>query len=174
MIQAFEGRAPVLPEAYYIAETAAVIGDVTLGEQASIWFGAVLRGDIEPIVVGARSNIQDNSVAHTSRSYPVLLGEDVTVGHNAILHGCKVGNNCLIGMGAVLLDGCEIGENCIVGAGSLVPQGRSIPPGSLAVGSPAKVIRALSREDFAKIRRFADRYVELLARYRGGALQPML
>ncbi len=172
MIYEFEDRIPKLPEEFYIAETAAVIGDVVLGEQASIWFGAVLRGDIEPIIVGARSNIQDNSVAHTSTDYPVILGDDVTVGHKVTLHGCKVGNNCLIGMGAILLDGCEIGDNCIIGAGSLVGQNKKIPPCSLAVGSPAKVIRTLTEEDFAGIRRFADRYVSLQAQYRNGALKP--
>ena len=171
MIYRFEDREPSLPEEYYIADTATVIGDVTLSNQSSIWFGAVLRGDIEPIMVGERSNIQDNSVAHTSRNYPVILGSDVTVGHKVTLHGCKVGNNCLIGMGAILLDGCEIGDNCIIGAGSLVGQNRKIPADSLAVGTPAKVIRTLKPEDFADIRKFADRYVKLLVRYRSGAIE---
>ncbi len=173
MIYQFEDRAPSLPEEYYVAENATVIGDVSLGEQSSIWCGAVLRGDIEPIIVGARSNIQDNSVAHTSRGQPVVLGEDVTVGHKVTLHGCKVGNNCLIGMGAILLDGCEIGDNCIIGAGALVAQHRKIPAGSLAVGSPGRVIRKLSQEDFSAIRSFAERYVALQARYRNGALKPL-
>ena len=170
MIQAFEERVPVLPEEFYVADSARVIGSVVLGNQSSIWFGSVLRGDIEPITVGARSNIQDNSVAHTSRNRPVVLGDDVTVGHNVVLHGCTVGNNCLIGMGAILLDGCEIGDNCIIGAGSLVPVGRKIPAGSLAVGSPCRVVRALGPDDFEEIRSFATRYVALQARYRNGGL----
>ena len=173
MIYQFEDRIPSLPDEYYVADSAEVIGDVRLGNQASIWFGTVLRGDIEPIIVGDRSNIQDNSVAHTSRNFPVVLGEDVTVGHMATLHGCKVGNNCLIGMGAILLDGCEIGDNCIIGAGSLVGQGRKIPSGSLAVGSPAKVVRTLSLDDFETIRKFAERYVRLLASYQNGAIKPI-
>jgi carbonic anhydrase/acetyltransferase-like protein (isoleucine patch superfamily) len=173
MIYQFEGHIPVLPEEYYIADTADVIGDVVLHEKASVWFGSVLRGDIEPIIVGERSNIQDNSVAHTSRGFPVILGNDVTVGHKVTLHGCKVGNNCLIGMGSILLDGCEIGDNCIIGAGALVPQNKKIPPGSLAVGTPARVIRSLGEEDFEEIRRFADRYAKLIDRYRNGALKSL-
>ncbi len=172
MIYQFEDRKPVLPDEYYVAESAEVIGDVQLGSQSSIWFGAVLRGDIEPVIVGERSNIQDNSVAHTSNGCPVILGDDVTVGHKVTLHGCKVGNNCLIGMGAILLDGCEIGDNCIIGAGSLVAQNRKIDAGSLAVGSPAKVIRRLSEADILNVRTFAERYVALQARYRSGALKP--
>ena len=171
MIYQFEDREPSLPGEYYVADSASVIGDVTLHNQASIWFGAVLRGDIEPIIVGERSNIQDNSVAHTSRNQPVILGDDVTVGHKVTLHGCCVGNNCLIGMGAILLDGCEIGDNCIIGAGSLVGPARSIPPGSLAVGTPAKVIRSLSEDDFESIRGFAERYVKLQIRYRNCGLK---
>jgi carbonic anhydrase/acetyltransferase-like protein (isoleucine patch superfamily) len=170
MIYTFEDRTPSLPEEYYVAESATVIGDVRLGSQSSVWFGAVLRGDIEPVIVGERSNIQDNSVAHTSRGRPAVIGDDVTVGHKVMLHACTVGNNCLIGMGAILLDGCEIGDNCIIGAGSLVGQGRRIPAGSLAVGTPARVIRALSEDDFASIRGFAERYVALQARYRRGGL----
>jgi carbonic anhydrase/acetyltransferase-like protein (isoleucine patch superfamily) len=171
MIYQFEDRVPSLPEEFYVADSASVIGDVTLRNQASIWFGAVLRGDIEPIIVGERSNIQDNSVAHTSRNQPVILGDDVTVGHKVTLHGCTIGNNCLIGMGSILLDGCEIGDNCIIGAGSIIGMGKKIPPGSLAVGSPARVIRKLGEEDLVNIRGFAARYVALQIRYRAGALK---
>jgi carbonic anhydrase/acetyltransferase-like protein (isoleucine patch superfamily) len=173
MIYQYKDRVPDIAETSYVAENATVIGEVVLGEESSIWFGSVLRGDIEPIIVGARSNIQDNSVAHTSNGYPVILGEDVTVGHKVTLHGCKVGNNCLIGMGSVLLDGCEIGDNCIVGAGALVKQGYKVPAGSLVVGSPARVIRTLSEDDFANIRRFSVRYVELLGQYKSGAVKPV-
>lgn len=171
MIYQFENRKPTLPEEYYVADSAEVIGDVTLHNQASVWFGAVLRGDIEPIILGERSNIQDNSIAHTSRKQPVIIGDDVTVGHNVVLHACTVGNNCLIGMGAILLDGCEIGDNCIIGAGALVGQKKKIPAGSLAVGTPAKVIRSLCEDDFANIHSFAERYVALQTRYRNGALK---
>jgi len=173
MIYRFEERVPSLPEEYYVAESASVIGDVVLGSRSSIWFGTVLRGDIEPIIIGDRSNIQDNSVAHTSRNRPVVLGDDVTVGHKVTLHGCRVGSNCLIGMGAILLDGCEIGENCIIGAGSLVGQNRKIAAGSLAVGTPARVIRPLSGEEIADIRSYAVRYVEKMHQYRNGGLQPL-
>lgn len=173
MIYQFEDRIPDLPEEYYVADSAAVIGDVILHNQSSIWFGAVLRGDIEPITIGARSNIQDNSVAHTGRNQPVVVGNGVTVGHRVTLHGCTIGNNCLIGMGATLLDGCEIGDNCIVGAGSLVGQNRKIPAGSLAVGSPARVIRKLTDKEISDILSYADRYVALQARYRNGGITPI-
>ena len=171
MIYQFENRTPSLPDEYYIADSASVIGDVVLGNQSSIWFGAVLRGDIEPIVIGERSNIQDNSVAHTGRNHPTMIGNDVTVGHKVTLHGCRVGDNCLIGMGAILLDGCEIGDNCIIGAGSIVAQNRKIPEGSLAVGSPARVIRKLTEEDVSNVWKYAERYVALQARYRAGMLR---
>ncbi len=171
MIYTYNDREPSLPEEYYVADNATVIGDVMLHNQSSIWFGAVLRGDIEPIIVGERSNIQDNSVAHTGDGNPVILGSDVTVGHQVTLHGCKVGNNCLIGMGSILLDGCEIGDNCIIGAGSMVGQNRKIPAGSLAVGTPAKVIRKLSDEDIVDIRKYAERYMVKMNQYRNGALK---
>jgi carbonic anhydrase/acetyltransferase-like protein (isoleucine patch superfamily) len=173
MIYTFEDRDPSLPQEYYVADNATVIGDVVLGNQSSIWFGAVLRGDIEPIIVGERSNIQDNSVAHTSNGQPVVLGNDVTVGHKVTLHGCKVGNNCLIGMGAILLDGCEIGDNCIIGAGSMVGLNRRIPEGSLAVGTPARVIRQLSEDDILDIHKYAERYIVKMKQYRNGALKPI-
>jgi len=173
MIYTFEDREPSLPEICFVADSAEVIGDVVLHNRSSIWFGAVLRGDIEPIVVGERSNIQDNSVAHTSNGHPVILGNDVTVGHNVTLHGCTVGNNCLIGMGSILLDGCEIGDNCIIGAGSVVGLNRTIAPGSLAVGTPARVIRKLSEDDIADVHRYAERYMVKLEQYRGGALKPV-
>ena len=173
MIYQYEDRVPSLPEEYYVADNATVIGDVILGPQSSIWFGAVLRGDIEPIIVGARSNIQDNSVAHTGKGAPTILGDDVTVGHGVTLHGCKIGNNCLIGMGSILLDNCEIGDDCIIGAGSIVAQNRKIPAGSLALGSPARVIRKLSDDDISNVRMYAERYVEKMKQYRNGALKSL-
>lgn len=172
MIYQYNDIKPTLPGEYYIADNATVIGDVVMKNQSSVWFGTVLRGDIEPIILGERSNIQDNSVAHTGKGAPTIIGDDVTVGHKVTLHGCTIGNNCLIGMGAILLDKCEIGDNCIIGAGSIVAQGRKIPAGSLALGSPARVIRTLSEEDFANIRSYAERYVENMRRYRGGILKP--
>jgi len=173
MIYRFESHTPALPSEYYIADSAAVIGNVTLGNQSSVWFGAVLRGDIEPITLGERSNIQDNSVAHTGLGHPVVIGNDVTVGHKVMLHACTVGNNCLIGMGAILLDGCEIGDNCIIGAGALVKQNQKIPDGSLALGTPARSIRKLSEEDISNIGKYAERYVTLQARYRNGGITPV-
>ncbi len=169
MILQFEKQSPALAEGCYVAENATVVGKVVLGRQSSIWFGAVLRGDIEPITIGERSNIQDNSVAHTSSGFPVSIGQGTTVGHNVTLHGCTVGNHCLIGMGAILLDGCEVGDHCLVAAGALVKQNQKIPPGSMAVGSPARVIRKLSEEEISNVRKYADRYVALQARYRAGA-----
>jgi carbonic anhydrase/acetyltransferase-like protein (isoleucine patch superfamily) len=173
MIYQYLDRAPSLPEKYYIADNATIIGDVVLGNQSSVWFGAVLRGDIEPVIIGERSNIQDNSVAHTGKGAPTILGNDVTVGHKVTLHGCRIGNNCLIGMGAILLDGCEIGDNCIIGAGAIVSMNRRIPAGSLALGAPAKVIRSLSEEDISNVRKYAERYVANMERYRNGALSPI-
>ena len=171
MIYRFEDRSPSLPEECHVADSASVIGSVVLRNQSSIWFGAVLRGDIEPITIGERSNIQDNSVVHTGRGHPVVVGSNTTVGHNVTLHGCTVGNNCLIGMGTILLDGCIIEDNCIVGAGSVVGQNRKISAGSLAVGSPARVIRKLTEEEIADVRKYAERYVSLQARYQGGAME---
>jgi len=166
MVFQFENKTPSLPRECHVAENAVVVGNVVLGSQSSIWFGAVLRGDIERIAIGARSNIQDNSVVHTSLGRPVVVGRGTTVGHNATLHGCIVGGNCLVGMGAILLDGCEIGDNCIVAAGALVKQNQVVPPGSLAVGAPARVVRKLSDGEISNIRKQADRYVVLQARYR--------
>ena len=173
MIYQFEDRTPSLPDEYYVADSASVIGDVVLENESSIWFGAVLRGDIEPITIGKRSNIQDNSVAHTGHKTPVIIGNGVTVGHRVTLHGCTVGNNCLIGMGAILLDGCEIGDNSIVAAGALVKQNQIVPAGSLAVGSPARVIRKLSADDLITITGYADRYVALFKRYLNNGISPI-
>ena len=169
MVLRFENQIPSLAEDCHVAETAVVVGNVVLGRQSSIWFGAVLRGDIEPIMIGERSNIQDNSVAHTSRGKPVVVGRGTTVGHNVTLHGCTVGDHCLVGMGAILLDGCEVGDHCIVAAGALVKQNQKIPSGSMAVGSPARVIRKLSEEEISNVRKYADRYVALQARYQSAS-----
>jgi carbonic anhydrase/acetyltransferase-like protein (isoleucine patch superfamily) len=136
-----------------------VVGDVTLGDHASVWYGAVLRGDINRIVVGAGSNIQDNAVVHLADDFPALIGSHVTVGHSAIVHACTVGDETLVGMGAALLDGAVIGRQCLIGAHALVTQGTTVPDGSLVLGAPAKIVRSLSPEERAGLRRWADKYV---------------
>ena len=149
----------------WIAPNATVLGDVTLGEECSVWYGTVLRGDINRIVIGPRSNIQDNSVIHLADDLPTIVGELVTVGHKAILHACTVQDEVLVGMGAIILDGAEIGARSIIGAGALVTGGKKIPPGSLVLGSPAKVVRTLSAEEQADIRTWAEKYVALSRSY---------
>jgi carbonic anhydrase/acetyltransferase-like protein (isoleucine patch superfamily) len=155
----FLRRAPTLGAGVYIAKTATVVGDVTLGDHASVWYGAVLRGDINRIVVGAGSNIQDNAVVHLADDFPALIGSHVTVGHSAIVHACTVGDETLVGMGAALLDGAVIGRQCLIGAHALVTQGTTVPDGSLVLGAPAKIVRSLSPEERAGLRRWADKYV---------------
>lgn len=150
----------------WLAPGAVVVGAVTLHELSSIWFGAVLRGDINRIVVGPRSNIQDGAVVHVSDDEAALIGTEVTVGHRAIVHACNVGDGVLVGMGAVLLDGCRIGAESLIAAGALVPKGMVIPEGSLVVGTPARVIRPLNTEERAANRRLAAKYVEVSRRYR--------
>jgi carbonic anhydrase/acetyltransferase-like protein (isoleucine patch superfamily) len=142
-----------------------VLGDVTIGENASVWYNTVLRGDINRIVIGEGSNIQDGSVLHLTGELPCIIGSYVTVGHMAILHACTVADECLIGMGAIVLDGAEIGERCIIGAGALVTQGKRIPPGSMVLGSPAKVVRPLTDVEQSGLREWAARYVRLIPHY---------
>ncbi len=153
-------------EVAYIADNATVIGSVTLGQDASVWFNAVIRGDSDDIVVGARSNIQDGAVLHTDPGFRLELGDNVTVGHQATLHGCRVGNGSLIGINAVLLNGAVIGRECLIGANSLVPEGKQIPDRSLVVGSPCRILRTLTDDEAANLRRNADEYVEKGRRYR--------
>jgi gamma-carbonic anhydrase len=155
----FLGKKPKLGQGVYIARTATVIGDVTLGAHASVWYGAVLRGDINRIVVGHHTNIQDNAVLHLADDFPCILGNWVTVGHSAIVHACKVGDETLVGMGAVILDGAVIGRQSLIGARALVTQGMKIPPGSLVLGAPAKVVRQLSKEERAGLKWWAEKYV---------------
>jgi len=151
-------KKPVLGKDVYIAQWAVVVGDVTLGDGASVWYHAVLRGDINRIVVGHHTNIQDNAVVHLADEYPCLLGSYVTVGHSAIVHACTVGDECLIGMGAVILDGAELGAQCLVGAKALITQHTKIPAGSLVLGAPAKVVRALKPEERAELKYWATKY----------------
>ena len=153
---------------YWVAPTATVIGKVRLGRDASVWFGAVLRGDNELIDLGERTNIQDNCVLHTDMGYPMVLGAGVTVGHMAMLHGCRVGDNALVGIGATVLNGAEIGPNCIIGAHALIPEGKSIPANSLVVGMPGRVVRTLSEAELADLPRLADHYVQNYQRYTKG------
>lgn len=149
---------PKISPAAHIAPGAAVVGDVTLGAQSSIWYHAVLRADNDVIVIGERSNIQDGCVLHVDEGCPIRIGDGVTVGHGAILHGCSIGDNALIGMGAILLNGAKIGANCIIGAGALVTQGMEIPDGSLAMGMPAQVRRPVTGEEIKGNLRSAEEY----------------
>ena len=157
----FLGQTPQIDASAFVAPGAAVIGAVTLGEESSVWFNATLRGDINAVVVGPRSNVQDGAVLHVADDYAVTLGELVTVGHQATVHACTVEDEVLIGMGAIILDGAEIGARSIIGANALVTGGTKIPPGSLVLGSPAKVVRALSLDEQASIKVWAERYVTL-------------
>ena len=157
---------PTLHPTAFVAASADVIGDVTLAEESSVWFQAVLRGDINRIVIGPRSNVQDGAVVHLADDYGAFVGELVTVGHKAVLHACTIADEVLVGMGAIVLDGAEIGARSIIGAGALVTGGTKIPPGSLVLGSPAKVVRSLSLEEQAGIKVWAEKYVALSRAYR--------
>jgi carbonic anhydrase/acetyltransferase-like protein (isoleucine patch superfamily) len=169
-IYALDDRKPALPPQgrYWIAPSATLIGDVVLAEDVGVWFGAVLRGDNERLSIGARSNIQEGVTLHTDAGLPCTVGEDCTIGHNAILHSCTIGDCTLIGMGAIVLNGAKIGNHCLVGAGALVTENKSFPDGSLIVGSPAKVVRALDENTIAALRASADRYVANWRRYAQG------
>ncbi len=167
MIIEHGGHRPQLGDGAWVAQNATVIGDVVLGARASIWFGAVVRGDVEKIRIGADSNIQDLSVVHVdSGGFPTLVGDQVTVGHRVILHGCTIGRLALIGMGSIVMNGAGIGEETIIGAGSLVSPGTKIPSGVLALGSPCKVRRTLTEAEKSSIRDSARRYAGYGARYR--------
>lgn len=160
ILRPFRGKSPKLGERVFVAESAALIGDVELGDDVSIWYGTVLRGDIYPIRVGARSNIQDNCTLHvTGEQWATILEEEVTLGHGVIAHGCTIGRGSLIGMRAVLLDGVVVGEQSIVAAGSLVTEGSIVPPRSLVMGSPARVKRALTNDDLVFLSRFHTAYL---------------
>jgi carbonic anhydrase/acetyltransferase-like protein (isoleucine patch superfamily) len=157
------GRMPDLGRAAFVAPNATVLGDVTLGARSSVWYGCVLRGDINSIVIGEDSNVQDGTIVHLADDHGVRVGNHTTIGHAAIIHACEIGNECLIGMGATILDGAKIGDRCIVGANALVTQRFVAPPGSMVLGAPAKVVRALTDEEQSGLRRWAEKYVEVAA-----------
>ncbi len=159
---------PRIADTAWVADSAQVIGKVELQEGASAWFGAILRGDNEWITVGRGSNVQDGSVLHTDIGFPLVIGADVTIGHQVTLHGCTIGDGSLVGIQAVVLNGARIGRNCLVGAGALVTEGKEFPDGSLIVGSPAKAVRQLSPEQFERLRQGAVHYAEKVLRYRRG------
>ena len=166
-----DGVAPRVAEGAWIADSAQVMGNVELAEDVSIWFGTVIRGDTEVIRIGRGSNIQDGSVLHADIGKPITIGDNVTVGHKVMLHGCTVGDGSLIGIGAVVLNGAKIGKGCIVGAGALVTEGKEFPDGSMIIGSPAKAVRALTTEQQQGLRWSAAHYIENAARFRSGLKQ---
>ena len=166
MIRAYKGIRPTLGPRAWVDSSAQVIGAVELGDDASVWMNTVVRGDVNRIRIGARTNVQDNCVLHVTAQHPTILAEDVTVGHSVTLHGCTIEPLCLVGIGAIVLNGAVGGEEAIVAAGALVPEGMVVPPRSVVMGSPAKVRRAVTEEERAGLRRYAQRYVGLKEDYR--------
>ncbi|NDP48590.1 MAG: gamma carbonic anhydrase family protein [Sulfuriferula multivorans] len=159
---------PAIHESAWVADSARVVGNVTLNEDSSVWFGVVIRGDTETITVGKGSNIQDNSVLHADPGMPLIIGENVNVGHQVMLHGCTIGDGSLIGIQAVVLNGAKIGKNCLVGAGSLVTEGKEFPDGCMILGSPAKAVKQLSAEQIADLKMTARHYMDNARRYKVG------
>ncbi|MCK4862452.1 MAG: gamma carbonic anhydrase family protein [Rhodobacteraceae bacterium] len=171
-IYELEGRNPQFPEDedYWVAPTAVLVGDVVLESGASVWFGAIIRGDNEQIMVGRGSNVQENTVMHTDMGYPLTIGEGCTVGHRAMLHGCTIGDNSLIGMGATVLNGAKIGNNCLIGAGALITENKVIPDGSLVMGAPGKVVRTLDEVAIDGLRKSALSYQKNMRRFKAGLI----
>ena len=167
-IYELDGVAPQVHATAWVADSAQVMGSVTLGEDASVWFGTVVRGDTDSITIGAGSNVQDASVLHADFGKPLVIGERVTVGHQVMLHGCTIGDESLIGIGAVVLNGARIGKNCLVGAGALVTEGKEFPDGSMILGSPAKAVRQLTPEQIEGLRLSARHHVDNARRFRAG------
>jgi carbonic anhydrase/acetyltransferase-like protein (isoleucine patch superfamily) len=166
MLIPHDGNTPDVDETAYVHSSAQVIGDVRIGAQSSVWFNAVIRGDVFPVRIGARTNVQDNSTIHvTTGTWPTIVGDDVTIGHNVVLHGCSIGNRCLIGIGAIVLDGSEIGDDCIVAAGSLVTPGTKVDSGHLLLGSPARVVRRLEESELEHLLASAGNYVANAEKY---------
>ena len=168
MIYSLDGIAPTVAEGAWVAPDANLIGRVVLGPAASVWFGSTIRGDNEEIVVGAGSNVQENCVLHTDMGYPLTIGEDCTIGHKVMLHGCKIGDGSLIGMGATVLNGAKIGKGCLIGACALITEGKEIPDGSLVMGAPGRVVRALDADAIAALRLTAEGYKSNQRRFRAG------
>ncbi len=166
MIITYQGKTPKIAPSAFVAENAVIIGDVEIGENSSVWFGCVLRCEENRIIIGKNTNIQDLTTIHTDHCCSVIIGDNVTVGHNVVLHGCEIGNNVLIGMGSIIMNGSKIGDNCLIGAGSLITQNMVIPPNTLAFGRPAKVIRELTPEEIEKIAISANEYIELSNEYK--------
>ena len=166
LIKPYKGVHPKIHPTVFVVETAVIIGDVEIGEYSSIWFNAVVRGDVHYIRIGDRTNIQDLCMLHVTKdTHPLILGNDITVGHSVTLHGCTIKDRCLIGMGTTILDGAVVGEDCIIGAGALVTEGAVIPPGTLAVGMPAKPKRDLTEKEIARIRQSAQNYIDYARTY---------
>ncbi|WP_017413252.1 gamma carbonic anhydrase family protein [Clostridium tunisiense] len=161
MIKSYKGKMPSIKESCFVAENATVIGQVSIDDNANIWYGTVIRSDMDYTTIGKNTNIQENTTVHNDFNTPTEIGDNVTIGHNCVIHGCKINNNVLIGMGSIILNNAEIGENTIIGAGSLVTQGKKIPSGVLCIGSPAKVVRELSSEEIASIKSSAIHYLEM-------------
>lgn len=173
MIRTFQGIKPTIPSSCFIEDTGVVIGDVVMGQECSIWFHAVIRGDVNYIRIGNRTNIQDLCMLHvTHDTHPLIIGNDVTVGHSVVLHGCTIHDRVLVGMGAIIMDGAVIGEDSVVGAGALVVEGTVVPPKSLILGSPAKVKRPVTETELAWIKESAENYVKYAGLYLGGSAKP--
>jgi carbonic anhydrase/acetyltransferase-like protein (isoleucine patch superfamily) len=169
VILAYDGKAPRIAPSAYLAPGSVVTGDVEIGEESSVWFQTVIRGDVNVVRIGARTNVQDHSVVHvTSKTHPTLVGDDVTIGHRVVLHGCTVKDRCLVGIGAIVLDGAVVGPDAMIGAGALVPPGMVVPPGTLVLGAPAKVKRDLTPDEIAFFRTSAANYAGYAVRYRQG------
>ncbi|PNR92303.1 gamma carbonic anhydrase family protein [Petrotoga sp. 9PWA.NaAc.5.4] len=165
MIHKFNDITPEISEDVFLAPDCQIIGNVKIGKGSSIWFNTTLRGDIGPINIGEYTNIQDNSVVHIDSNFPVIIGNRVTVGHNAIIHGCEIADNCLIGMGAIILNGAKIGESCLIGAGTLITENKIIPPYSLVIGVPGRIVRNLTEEEIEKLKNSAKEYYNLSKKY---------
>ncbi|MDO4592030.1 MAG: gamma carbonic anhydrase family protein [Comamonadaceae bacterium] len=163
-----DGVAPQVADSAWIADSAQVMGDVQVGADASVWFGTVVRGDTSTITIGEGTNVQDASVLHADLGMPLVIGRHVTVGHQVMLHGCTIGDESLIGIGAIVLNGAKIGKNCLVGAGALVTEGKEFPDGSMIIGSPARVVRQLTPEQIQGLRQSAQHYIDNARRFRAG------
>ena len=166
MIYSLGDKKVTIKGTYFVADNAAVIGDVILENNASVWFGSTLRGDNEPITVGENSNVQDGSVLHTDPNFPLTIGKNVTIGHQVMLHGCTIGDGSLIGINSVILNGAKIGKGCLIGANTLITEGKEIPDGSMVLGSPGKVVKQMSEEQIAGLLTSAEKYVSNAENYR--------